>query len=674
MDITSYKRTITELTQDLAKLEVFTKQLEMENTEVSLHDLNERIKNDRFNLAVLGEFRRGKSTLINALLRTPVLPSYIVPTTSSVNRITYDAEPRARVEYFDGTTKEISISELPDYATQDGEKRENVREVVVWYPTMYCANNVDIYDTPGLNDTEEMTKATTDVIDKMDVAIFTLSANVNFSASESQFLSEKLLSSNVGRVVFVVTRMGEYTPEEQQIVIRSIRKGIEEKVMMKAREVFSDRPEELEAFQRKLGEVQIFGVDSKLALEARKNHDTELLEKSGYPAFERAIDELLTRERGRVMLEKQTDAILKASNDIFCVIQTRMVPLTMDEDEFKTACEKTEQEIAAIQTRTDQEFKRLDQASQRVLDNAKETWAGYVEEIKQKIRELVNGLTINREDMKRSAKENFTQEVWKNQVSPMLSMSFQVYSEKIQNSINDAIGKECEELNAYTDEVAQHFENISMAMVPEKKDTIVQNLGATVANYFTLGIAGTMFMGYKAAGIKGALVGGLTGGGIGFGSAVAIGTVAAVLGMATAPAAVVGMILGSVIGLTGGKGIVKRVFWEKSTENFRKELADAACAQVDASLEEGEFEEKLRNHIRGIFGMIKDEITRSTLSSVHDMQKALNETKEDFAQQKADARIKAKNYEAILENLSAITDRTVRVRDAYGLGSNTKTR
>ena len=74
MDIISYKKTITELTQDLAKLEVHAKTLDMENSRVTLHELNEHIKSDRFNLAVLGEFRRGKSTLINALLRTPVLP------------------------------------------------------------------------------------------------------------------------------------------------------------------------------------------------------------------------------------------------------------------------------------------------------------------------------------------------------------------------------------------------------------------------------------------------------------------------------------------------------------------------------------------------------------------------------------------------------------------------
>ncbi len=673
MDISNYKRTITELAQDLAKLEVYSKQLEMENTQVSLHELNEHIKNDRFNLAVLGEFRRGKSTLINALLRTPVLPSDIVPTTASVNRITYDPQPKVKVEYFDGATKDIDISELSDYATQEGEKNENVREITVWYPTVYCSNNVDIYDTPGLNDTEEMTKATMDVIDKMDVAIFTLSANVNFSASESEFLSEKLLTSNVGRVIFVITRMGEYTPEQQKRIIQSIRKGLEEKVMVKARDVFSDKPEELEAFQRKLGEVQIYGVDSVMALQARKNHDMELLEKSGYPAFERGIDDLLTRERGRVMLEKQTGAILKAANNIFNVIQTRMVPLTMDEDEFKTSCASAEKEIAAIQKRTKQEFDRLDAASQTILKNATEQWAAFVEEIKGKIHDIAAGLNVERKDLKRKESQAFTEEVWKTEMAPMLSHELQVYSEKMQNTVNEAIGKECKGLEAYIEEVSAHMDEIGMTLATKKDKTILaQNVGAVLANYFTLG-AGNVYFGYKTAGVKGALVGGIAGTGLTVGSIAAISAVMATVGAVTWPVLVAGTLLGCFTGLVSGRAVVDRVFWKTTADKFRKDIEDAACKQFETILEESRFEEMLRDHITGTFSAIKAEITQTTLSSTDDLKAALQSTRENFAAEKAQVQQKLQTYESILVSLSSITDRTSDVRAAYSLDTLAET-
>jgi len=47
------------------------------------------IKSRKYNVAVVGEFRRGKSSLINALLGFKVLPADVTPTTATINRITY---------------------------------------------------------------------------------------------------------------------------------------------------------------------------------------------------------------------------------------------------------------------------------------------------------------------------------------------------------------------------------------------------------------------------------------------------------------------------------------------------------------------------------------------------------------------------------------------------------
>lgn len=65
----------------------------------------ERIKTKKYNVAVVGEFRRGKSSLINALLGLPVLPADATPTTATVNRITYGAEPSVTIHYKDGSQK-----------------------------------------------------------------------------------------------------------------------------------------------------------------------------------------------------------------------------------------------------------------------------------------------------------------------------------------------------------------------------------------------------------------------------------------------------------------------------------------------------------------------------------------------------------------------------------------
>ena len=668
MDISSYKKTSMELAQDLAKLEVFAKDLEMENVQTNLHELNERVKNDRFNLAVLGEFRRGKSTLINAMLRTPVLPSDVVPTTACVNRITYDPQPRARVRYGNGEEKDIDISELTEYATKDGASREGVQEVTVWYPTVYCANNVDIYDTPGLNDSEDMTRATMNVLYRMDVAIFTLSADVNFSESEINFVSEKLLTSSIGKVIFVVTRMGSHTPENRIRILDNIRKRISTMVLGKAEKVFEDNPEELESFRKKIGELQIYGVDSVMALQARKNYDAQLLEESGFPAFERAVDELLTRERGRVMLEKQTGAILKSANEIYSIIQAKLVPLTVDEETFAETCRKTEAEINAIEELANQEFARLDESQKNVQALAKAEWDKLTAGIREKIRQTVLDYPFESADLKKRNMQETAERVWDEQVVPMINREMQIGSEQIQNHLNEAVGRECSGLAAFEEEVAKHCENIQLLLQPQAEKTPVSdNVRDSLLNFFTAG-GGNVCAGYKVAGVKGALVGGLSGAAINLGGAFLIGAICGLAGLAvTWPVALAAAGVSAVAGLIGGKKVVEKVFSSRVEEMKKSQIADVFCQQFTDTIAANKMDKVLEDHIRDTFAAIKAEIAANTTGSAKDLQKALQTTREQFAAEKGQLEQKLQIYTGILESLSEITGRTREVRQAYGL-------
>jgi ribosome biogenesis GTPase A len=50
-----------------------------------LEELEKRLSQGRFHLAVLGQVKRGKSTFINALLGEEVLPSSVIPLTAIPN-------------------------------------------------------------------------------------------------------------------------------------------------------------------------------------------------------------------------------------------------------------------------------------------------------------------------------------------------------------------------------------------------------------------------------------------------------------------------------------------------------------------------------------------------------------------------------------------------------------
>ena len=73
-----------------------------------LADLSQRFSEGRFHLAVLGQIKRGKSTLLNALTGEPVLPVGVVPLTAAPTFIQFGVVPKISVRYRDGRSRRIS--------------------------------------------------------------------------------------------------------------------------------------------------------------------------------------------------------------------------------------------------------------------------------------------------------------------------------------------------------------------------------------------------------------------------------------------------------------------------------------------------------------------------------------------------------------------------------------
>jgi len=79
--------------------------------------LEERLRTGDFCIAVLGEFKRGKSTLVDALLRAELLPTGALPLTAVATEVSYGA-PAATVVFLDGHSEEVPAGELADYVTE----------------------------------------------------------------------------------------------------------------------------------------------------------------------------------------------------------------------------------------------------------------------------------------------------------------------------------------------------------------------------------------------------------------------------------------------------------------------------------------------------------------------------------------------------------------------------
>ena len=54
-----------------------------------------KLAEDRFNLAVVGQFKRGKSSLMNAVIGRDLLPTGLLPLTSAITTLCYGPQERA---------------------------------------------------------------------------------------------------------------------------------------------------------------------------------------------------------------------------------------------------------------------------------------------------------------------------------------------------------------------------------------------------------------------------------------------------------------------------------------------------------------------------------------------------------------------------------------------------
>ena len=102
------------------------------------NELIEKLENQEITVSVIGQFKRGKSTLVNAILEDKILPVGIVPVTAVVTSIQY-GEKAATVRFDNGIIKQIGFDEMSSYINEQ-ENNDNhlgVSEVQLYCPSPF---------------------------------------------------------------------------------------------------------------------------------------------------------------------------------------------------------------------------------------------------------------------------------------------------------------------------------------------------------------------------------------------------------------------------------------------------------------------------------------------------------------------------------------------------------
>lgn len=172
--------------------------------------LRDRLDAARLRVLVAGEAKRGKSTLINALLGRAVLPAGVTPLTAVATTVRYGNDPRAEVRFADGHEEKQPMSALPELVTERGNpgNRRRIAAVTVYLDAPLLAGGVELVDTPGTGSVFEWdTAAAHQALESMDAAVFVLTADPPVSAAERDLYAKV---SGMSMVTFAVLNKADH--------------------------------------------------------------------------------------------------------------------------------------------------------------------------------------------------------------------------------------------------------------------------------------------------------------------------------------------------------------------------------------------------------------------------------------------------------------------------------
>jgi len=163
-----------------------------ENGERQCGELVVKLAEDRFTLAVLGQFKRGKSSLMNAVIGREILPAGVLPLTSAITVLKYGPAERLVVHREDSIfPEELPVSSLSDYVTEKGNpaNRKKVKTACVELPVPFLRRGIEFVDTPGVGSAIAANTATTYAfLPECDAVLFVTSVDTPMTSLELVFL------------------------------------------------------------------------------------------------------------------------------------------------------------------------------------------------------------------------------------------------------------------------------------------------------------------------------------------------------------------------------------------------------------------------------------------------------------------------------------------------------
>ncbi len=172
-----------------------------------LHDKN-------IDIAIVGQFKAGKSSFFNSFMENNILPTGVVPVTSVITRVQYGKASKA-VIYFDDTSIDTDVYKIDEFITEN-KNPNNEKHVVlvdVELPSLKEFKNIRFVDTPGIGSAYlHNTFTTQNWYNKIGIAFVTISAERPLGENELELIRE--ISKHSPEVIILITKVDLFNSQQ----------------------------------------------------------------------------------------------------------------------------------------------------------------------------------------------------------------------------------------------------------------------------------------------------------------------------------------------------------------------------------------------------------------------------------------------------------------------------
>lgn len=339
-------------------LAVIAGQLEASEMAIQLRETRTKMESDNFNLIVVGRYKNGKSTLLNAMLGSltkPVpelegstfdgpLPTDDLPATARLTRICYADQAEVIAWHNDGRREPWTLRRYLTEGTKKPTSEEtqrffaSIREFELRYPAELCKAGITLLDSPGLGDEIVLDQITKGALAECDAAIVVYRHDQFAGQDERVFVKEDMERRGVKRYFTVVNLMNGRIVDDRL------------KLFVWDRLITDMRRGEAYAGQD-LASQDIYFVDLKKAAEGSWRRDRALVQASGLEILEQRLGEFLERDCLETHISRWIDGADILAIELEGEAHRRLASLRIEQDQFRASYEAIQPELQDIHRR-----------------------------------------------------------------------------------------------------------------------------------------------------------------------------------------------------------------------------------------------------------------------------------------------------------------------------------